>query len=116
MDILDTVSKEARQKDIPDFRAGDTVKVYFSIKEGEKTRIQLFQGIIIQKRGSGINQTFTVRKISHGIAVERIFPLYSPLIEKIEVVRYGKVRRAKLFYLRGAKGRKQKVKERQVKR
>jgi large subunit ribosomal protein L19 len=111
MDILDTVSKEARQKDIPDFRSGDTLKVYFKLKEGEKTRIQIFQGIVIQKRGTGINKTFTVRKISHGVAVERIFPLYSPLIEKIEVVRYGKVRRAKLFYLRGAKGKRQKIKE-----
>jgi large subunit ribosomal protein L19 len=116
MDMLDIVSKEAMQKDIPDFRPGDTVKVHFSIKEGEKTRIQVFQGIVIQRRGGGINQTFTVRKISHGVGVERIFPLYSPLIEKIEVVRYGKVRRAKLFYLRRAKGKSQKVKELETKR
>jgi len=111
MDLLHVVGKSQMRTDIPEFKTGDTVKVHYKIKEGAKERIQLFQGIVIQRRGMGISKTFTVRKMSHGIGVERIFPLNSPMIEKLEVVRYGHVRRAKLYYLRRVKGKAAKVKE-----
>ncbi|HEY4798715.1 MAG TPA: 50S ribosomal protein L19 [Bacteroidia bacterium] len=96
---------------IPDFRAGDTVTVNYKIKEGDKERVQQFTGVVIQRKGDGQVKTFTVRKISNGVGVERIFPLYSPFIESIEVDRKGEVRRAKLFYLRGAIGKKAKIDE-----
>jgi len=112
MDILQQISKEQIRTDHPEFRVGDTVKVHYKIKEGAKERIQVFQGIVLQKRGMMISKTFTVRKISNGIGVERIFPISSPNIDKIEVVRFGRVRRAKLFYLRKAKGKAARVKER----
>ncbi len=96
---------------IPDFRAGDLVKVYSKIIEGGKERITTFQGIVIQRRGEAKSKTFTVRKISSGIGIERIFPLYSPNLTKIEVKKKGNVRKAKLFYLRGKKGKKSKIKE-----
>ena len=96
---------------VPDFRAGDTVTVSYEIKEGDKERVQQFTGIVIQKHGDGNVKTFTVRKISNGVGVERIFPLYSPFIESISVERRGEVRRAKLFYLRGAIGKKAKIDE-----
>ena len=111
MDILNEVGKEQIRTDLPEFRVGDTIKVHYKIKEGEKVRIQVFQGIVIQRRGALISKTFTVRKISNGVGVERIFPLNSPNIDKIEVVRFGRVRRAKLFYLREAKGKAARVKE-----
>ncbi len=111
MDIVQEIGKEQLRTDLPEFRVGDTIKVYYKIKEGEKERIQIFQGIVIQRRGMQLSQTFTVRKISNGVGVERIFPLHSPNIDKIEVVRYGRVRRAKLFYLRSAKGKAARVKE-----
>ena len=111
MDILEKIGEESIKKNVPSFKAGDTVKVHFTVIEAEKKRIQTFQGIVIQKRGSLINKTFTVRKISHGIAIERIFPLYSPLIEKIEIIRRGHVRRAKLFYIRKLRGKSTKVKK-----
>lgn len=111
MDIIHEISKDLMRTDLPDFRVGDTVKVHYKIKEGTKERIQVFQGIVIQKKGVKISQTFTVRKISNGIAVERIFPHHSPQIHKIEVVRFGRVRRAKLFYLRRVKGKAARVKE-----
>ncbi len=98
-------------KTLPAFRAGDTVNVYYKIKEGAKERIQQYQGVVIQQRNAGINATFTVRKISNGVGVERIFPLYSQNIDKIEVLSRGKVRRARLFYLRELKGKKAKIKE-----
>ncbi len=98
--------------DYPEFRVGDTVKVHYKIREGNKERIQVFQGIVIQKRGAGISKTFTVRKVSNGVGVERIFPQHSPMIDKLEIVRYGHVRRAKLFYLRSAKGKAGRIKER----
>jgi len=110
MDILYRVGQEQMNIELPDFNAGDTVKVDYTIREFEKSRIQIFQGIVIQKKGSGVNKTFTVRKISHGVAVERIFPLFSPLIQKIEIVRYGRVRRSKLFYLRKLRSKSTKVK------
>jgi large subunit ribosomal protein L19 len=111
MDLVHEVGKEQIRTDLPEFRVGDTIKVHYNIKEGSKERIQIFQGIVIQRRGAQISQSFTVRKISNGVAVERIFPVHSPNINKIEVVRFGRVRRAKLFYLRKAKGKAARVKE-----
>jgi large subunit ribosomal protein L19 len=111
MDIVQVLGKENLRTDLPDYKVGDTVKVHYKIKEGNKERIQIFQGIVIQKRGAGISQTFTVRKISNGVGVERIYPQHSPLISKLEVVRFGRVRRAKLFYLRKVKGKAARVKE-----
>ncbi|MBC8382396.1 MAG: 50S ribosomal protein L19 [Candidatus Cloacimonetes bacterium] len=110
MDILYRVGQEQMNMELPDFNTGDIVKVHYTIREFEKPRIQIFQGIVIQKKGSGVNKTFTVRKISHGVAVERIFPLFSPLIQEIEIVRYGRVRRSKLFYLRKLRSKSTKVK------
>ncbi|SHH40237.1 50S ribosomal protein L19 [Thermosipho atlanticus] len=112
MDNLIRIIEKDQIKEVPDFRPGDTVRVYVKFKEGNKERTQAFEGIVISKRGSGVNKTFTVRKIgANGIGVERIFPLYAPVIQKIEIVRRGKVRRAKLYYLRNIRG-KVKIKER----
>lgn len=111
MDLLQTVDKLNTRTDLPEFRVGDTIKVHYKIKEGAKERVQVYQGIVIQKKGSGFSKSFTVRKISNGVAVERIFPASSPLIDKLEVVRFGHVRRAKLFYLRRVKGKRARVKE-----
>jgi len=113
--LIRKVEKMYMRDDLPDFKPGDTVKVYYKIVEGDKVRVQFFQGIVIAKDGSGTNQTFTVRKIaSGGIGVEQIFPLHSPAITNIEVVRRGKVRRAKLYYLREKVGKAAKVKELRV--
>jgi large subunit ribosomal protein L19 len=112
MDIIQMITKEHLRTDIPEYKVGDTVKVHYKIKEGNKERIQIFQGIVIQKKGEGMSKSFTVRKVSGGIGVERIFPSHSPLIDKLEIVRYGQVRRAKLFYLRTAKGKASRIKER----
>ncbi|HOD55457.1 MAG TPA: 50S ribosomal protein L19 [Candidatus Cloacimonadota bacterium] len=112
MDIIQMITKDQLRTDLPDYGVGDTVKVHYKIKEGNKERIQIFQGVVIQKRGAGISKTFTVRKISGGVAVERVFPQHTPLIDKLEIVRYGQVRRAKLFYLRTAKGKAARIKER----
>ena len=98
--------------DIPEFRAGDTVRVHVRVVEGNNTRIQVFMGVVIARRGGGTRETFTVRKISGGIGVERVFPLHSPVIDKIEVVRRGKVRRAKLYYLRELRGKAARIEER----
>jgi large subunit ribosomal protein L19 len=112
MDILDTVAAEQLKTDVPEFEPGDDVAVHFRVIEGDKERIQIFRGVVIQRRGSGINETFTVRKVSGGVGVERIFPLHSPRIAKIEQTRRGKVRRAKLFYLRKLRGKAAKIEER----
>lgn len=101
------------RQDIEPFRVGDTVKVHVLIREGDKERIQIFKGDVIAKRGSGLGATFTVRKVSYGIGVERIFPLHSKMVKKVEVIRHGKVRRAKLYYLRQLKGKAAKLKEEQ---
>ncbi|RFT14703.1 MAG: LSU ribosomal protein L19p [Candidatus Saccharicenans subterraneus] len=101
------------RQDIEPFRVGDTVKVHVLIREGDKERIQIFKGDVIAKRGSGLGATFTVRKVSYGVGVERIFPLHSKMVKKVEVVRHGKVRRAKLYYLRQLKGKAAKLKEEQ---
>ncbi|GBE06748.1 MAG TPA: 50S ribosomal protein L19 [Nitrospirae bacterium] len=115
MDAVKIV-EEGFKKKIPPFSIGDTVKVSMKIKEGDKERIQAYEGIVIARRGGGIRETFTVRKISYGIGVERIIPLHSPLIDKIQVVKEGAVRRAKLYYLRDRKGKAAKVKEKGFKR
>ena len=99
------------QKNFPEFKAGDTITVYYEIKEGEKSRTQFFKGDVIQRKGSGSTETFTIRKISHSISVERIFPINSPTIEKIEINKRGKVRRARIFYLRKLQGKKARIKE-----
>ncbi|MCL2064491.1 MAG: 50S ribosomal protein L19 [Candidatus Cloacimonetes bacterium] len=112
MDVIQMVTKENLRTDLPEFNVGDTIKVHYKIKEGVKERIQIFQGIVLQKKGEGLSKTFTVRKVSNGVGVERIFPSHSPLIDKLEIVRYGQVRRAKLFYLRTAKGKASRIKER----
>ncbi len=112
MDAIKFVEQEFLQgKSFPEFKAGDTVNVHYKIREGVKERIQQYQGIVIQRRNAGLSETFTVRKISNGVGVERIFPLYSANIDKIELMSRGKVRRARLFYLRDAKGKNAKVKE-----
>ncbi len=105
------VIEEGYKKEMPAFRVGDTISVSMKIKEGEKERVQTFTGICIARKGGGTRETFMVRKISYGIGVEKIFPINSPLIEQIKVIRYGDVRRAKLYYLRGKKGKAAKVKE-----
>ena len=110
MNIVDSIVKESL-KDIPSFKAGDTVSVYYKIKEGEKERIQIFEGIVISRKGSSIRETFTVRKISYGIGTERIFPIHSKQIDKIEVIRKGRVRRAKLYYIRGLSKKASRIKE-----
>ena len=111
-DLINLVEAEFQRDDIPDFKAGDTVNVHVTIKEGNKERVQQYQGVCLQRRGGGLSETFTVRKISSGIGVERIFPLNSPSIAKIEVVKRGVVRRAKIFYLRGLSGKSARIKER----
>lgn len=114
MDIVREIQNEITEKlDLPNFGPGDTISVHYKIKEGSKERIQLFQGVVIQRRGNGFSETFTVRKISNGIGVERIFPIYSPNIDKIEVDKEGKVRRSRIFYLRGRKGKSARIKEKQ---
>lgn len=111
MKELIEIERRFLRTDLPEFRPGDTVRVYFRIKEGDKERIQPFEGVVIRKRGGGTGATFTVRKISYGVGVERIFPIHSPLIEKVEVLKKGKVRRARLYYLRERTGKRAKVKE-----
>jgi large subunit ribosomal protein L19 len=107
------IIEEAQKKDIPSFGIGDTVKVYQKIVEGDKERIQVFEGTVIGRKGGGSRETFTVRKVSYGVGVERIFPLHSPMIEKIEIVKKGDVRRAKLYYLREKKGKAARIKEKE---
>jgi large subunit ribosomal protein L19 len=110
MNSMESINKEQMRMDLPNFNVGDTVKVHFKIVEGEKERIQVFEGVVIRKRKGGVGATFTVRKVSYGIGVERIFPLHSPRIEKIEVVTRGRVRRARLYYLRHLRGKAARIK------
>lgn len=109
--ILREVTSHQLKTDIPEFRSGDTLRIHVRVIEGEKERIQIFEGDVIQRKGSGIQETFTVRKVTQGVAVERIFPLHSPRIARIENIRRGKVRRARLFYLRSRKGKAARIKE-----
>jgi large subunit ribosomal protein L19 len=111
MNKLDAVDAASLRSDIPDFRPGDTVKVHVKVVEGTRSRIQVFQGVVIRRHGGGLRETFTVRKISFGTGVERTFPVHTPIIDKIEVVTRGDVRRAKLYYLRELRGKKAKIRE-----
>lgn len=111
MQLVQEITKKQLRNDIPNFKPGDTLKVYVTIKEGDKSRIQLFEGVCISRRGGGISETFTVRKVSYQVGVERTFPIHSPVIDRIEVVKVGKVRRAKLHYLRGLSGKAARIKE-----
>ncbi|SHJ59992.1 large subunit ribosomal protein L19 [Anaerobranca californiensis DSM 14826] len=111
MEIIKELEKEQMKSDIPQFKAGDTVRVHVKVIEGQRERIQVFEGVVIKRKGSGIRETFTVRRISYGVGVERTFPIHSPKIDKIEVIRIGKVRRAKLYYLRNLTGKAARIKE-----
>jgi len=110
--IVTELGNANKRTDLPDFRAGDTVKVHVKVVEGTRSRVQVFQGVVIRVQGSGVGRSFTVRKVSFGVGVERTFPLHSPIFEQIEVVTRGDVRRAKLYYLRNLRGKKAKIKER----
>jgi large subunit ribosomal protein L19 len=109
--LIDAIDSQSLRDDIPAFRPGDSVKVHVKVVEGNRSRIQVFAGVVISRTGDGIRQSFTVRKVSFGVGVERTFPLHSPIIDKIEVERHGDVRRAKLYYLRGLRGKAAKIKE-----
>jgi large subunit ribosomal protein L19 len=111
MQTLDAVDAASLKSDVPDFRPGDTLKVHVKVVEGNRSRIQVFQGVVIRRQGGGVRETFTVRKVSFGVGVERTFPVHTPIVEKIEVVTRGDVRRAKLYYLRDLRGKKAKIKE-----
>ena len=110
MNALEQISKSSMNENVPELNIGDTVKVHVRIKEGDKSRIQVFEGTIIAKKHGGINETFTVRRVAHGCGIERVFPVHSPSVDKVEIVRKGVVRRAKLYYLRGRVGKAAKVK------
>jgi len=111
MSILKSLESKYRRSDVPDFSPGDTVRVHVRIKEGDKERVQVFQGTVIAKTGNGLSESFTVRKVSSGVGVERVFPLHSPNVAKIQLMKQGKVRRSKLYYLRGLKGKKARIDE-----
>ena len=112
MNVLDAVDAASLRSDVPTFRSGDEIKIHVRVIEGNKSRIQVFQGLIIRRQGSGVRETFTIRKLSYGVGVERTFPVHTPVIEKYEMVRRGDVRRAKLYYLRELRGKASKIKER----
>ena len=111
MNILDVVDAASLRKDIPQFRAGDELKIHVRVIEGNKSRLQVFQGVVIRRQGDGVRETFTIRKVSYGVGVERTFPVHTPVIEKIELVKKGDVRRAKLYYLRDLRGKAAKIRE-----
>ncbi|MEY4454857.1 MAG: hypothetical protein RIQ45_380 [Actinomycetota bacterium] len=111
MNVLDAVDAASLRKDIPQFRAGDELKIHVRVIEGNKSRLQVFQGIVIRRQGDGVRETFTIRKVSYGVGVERTFPVHTPVIEKIELLKKGDVRRAKLYYLRDLRGKAAKIKE-----
>ncbi len=112
--LLHELEEEQARTDVPDFRPGDTVKVHVRVVEGNRSRIQVFQGAVIRRQGSGVRETFTVRKVSFGVGVERTFPVHSPVIDRIEVTRRGDVRRAKLYYLRSRRGKAARIKEKRT--
>ena len=114
MNTLDALDAQSQRTDIPDFRAGDTLKVHARVVEGNRSRVQIFQGVVIRRQGAGLRETFTVRKISFGVGVERTFPVHSPILARIEVVSRGAVRRAKLYYLRDRVGKAAKIRERRA--
>ncbi|SHK87193.1 50S ribosomal protein L19 [Desulforamulus aeronauticus] len=111
MNLIQSLEQEQIKKDIPAFKPGDTVKVHYKVIEGTRERIQVFEGVVIRRRGGGMSETFTVRRVTYGVGVERTIPLHAPKIDKIEVVRRGKVRRARLYYLRALRGKKARIKE-----
>jgi large subunit ribosomal protein L19 len=115
MNTLDALDAESLRTDVPDFRPGDTLKVHVRVVEGSRERVQVFQGVVIRRQGSGVRETFTVRKVSFGVGVERTFPVHTPIIQKIEVATRGDVRRAKLYYLRDLRGKAAKIKEKRDK-
>jgi large subunit ribosomal protein L19 len=112
LDIIRSVEAIQLKKDVPNMRSGDTVKVYVKVKEGNRERLQVFEGVVIRRRGSGMSETFTVRRVSYGVGIERTFPANSPRIDKIEIIRRGKVRRARLYYLRDLVGKAARIRER----
>ncbi|MBE3586500.1 50S ribosomal protein L19 [Desulfofundulus thermocisternus] len=112
MNLIQSLEQEQMKTDIPDFRPGDTVKVHVKVVEGNRERVQVFEGVVIRRRGGGLSETFTVRRVSYGVGVERTFPLHSPRIERIEVVRRGHVRRARLYYLRQLRGKAARIRDR----
>jgi large subunit ribosomal protein L19 len=111
MNTLDALDAQSIRTDIPDFRAGDTLKVHARVVEGNRSRIQIFQGVVIRRQGGGLRETFTIRKVSFGVGVERTYPIHSPQLDRVEIVSRGDVRRAKLYYLRDLRGKKAKIKE-----
>ncbi len=111
MNLIQSLEQEQLRKDIPDFQPGDTVKVHVKVIEGTRERIQVFEGVVIRRRGGGLGETFTVRRVSYGVGVERTFPLHTPKIDKIEVIRRGRVRRARLYYLRKLRGKAARIRE-----
>jgi large subunit ribosomal protein L19 len=111
MNTLDALDAQSIRTDIPDFRAGDTLKVHARVVEGNRSRIQIFQGVVIRRQGGGLRETFTIRKVSFGVGVERTYPIHSPQLDRVEIVSRGDVRRAKLYYLRELRGKKAKIKE-----
>ena len=111
MEKVKLVDASYMKDDIPEFKAGDTVRVHVKVREGQKERIQIYEGVVIGRKGGGASESFTVRKVSFGVGVERVFPLHSPIVDKIEVKRYGRVRRAKLYYLRNLKGKAARIRE-----
>jgi large subunit ribosomal protein L19 len=115
MNTLDALDAQSQRTDLPEFRAGDTLKVHVRVVEGNRSRIQIFQGVVIRRQGDGLRETFTVRKVSFGVGVERTYPLNSPVLDRIEVLTRGLVRRAKLYYLRDLRGKKAKIKEKREK-
>ncbi|MGD9367332.1 MAG: 50S ribosomal protein L19 [Desulfobacteraceae bacterium] len=114
MEVIKQLEREQMRLDLPAFAPGDTVRVHVKIREGDKERIQVFQGVVIAKRKGGINATFTVRKVSYGVGVERIFPMHSPIIDKVEIVTRGRVRRAKIYYLRKLRGKAARIREKRL--
>ncbi len=114
MNVIDEIEKATMRTDLPSFRPGDTIAVHYTIKEGDRDRIQIFEGVVIAKKGGGTRETFTVRKVSYGVGVERIFILHSPLVKRIDLKKKGKVRRAKLYYLRGLSRKASRIKERTI--
>ncbi|MFN3739629.1 MAG: 50S ribosomal protein L19 [Thermodesulfovibrionales bacterium] len=113
-ELIKAVEETYKKREIPDFKVGDTVRVHVKVKEGDRERLQPFEGVVIARRGGGLRETFMVRKISFGVGVERIFPLHSPVVDSIELIKRGDVRRAKLFYLRKKKGKEAKIKEKEI--
>jgi large subunit ribosomal protein L19 len=114
MEAIKQLEREQMRMDVPDFLPGDTVRVHVKIKEGDKERLQVFQGVVISKRKGGISATFTVRKVSYGVGVERVFPFHSPIIDRVEIVTRGRVRRAKIYYLRRLRGKAARIREKRM--